>query len=123
MNEKKKILIVEDEAIHAMYLKMMLKKNGYDISGTEATGESAIASVTENCPDLILMDIDLRNSIDGIELANILRKKYSFPIIFISGFDDKETLKRIEPITKTWKLTKPIVELYLTNLMQEVLAD
>lgn len=123
MDEKKKILIVEDEAIHAMYLNVMLKNIGYDITGTEATGEGGIASVEESCPDLVLMDINLRNSIDGIELAKILREKYNFPIIFISGFDDKETLSRINLIVNSWKLTKPIQETNLTNLMREILDN
>jgi CheY-like chemotaxis protein len=122
MNNKK-VLIVEDEAIHAMYLKMMLKKKGYIICGTEATGEGAIDNVEENIPDMVLMDINLRNSIDGIEVAYILREKYNFPIIFISGFDDPETMNRIKPIKNTWKLTKPIIEANLTNLMFEILSD
>ncbi|MFT6855197.1 MAG: CheY-like chemotaxis protein [Cyclobacteriaceae bacterium] len=122
MEDKKKILIVEDEAINAMYLGVLLKNNGFESTGTAATGESAIASVEKDCPDLILMDITLRNSMDGISVATILRKKYIFPIIFISGYDDKETLARIHSITNTWKLSKPIVETTLIDLICEVLA-
>ncbi|MFQ3213769.1 MAG: CheY-like chemotaxis protein [Marivirga sp.] len=123
MEESKKILIVEDEAIHAMYLKILLKNSGYDITGTEGTGEGAIASVEQNQPDLALMDITLRNSIDGLEVANILRKKYIFPIIFISGYDDDDTLSRIETISNTWKLTKPIEDTTLTDLIREIFDD
>jgi CheY-like chemotaxis protein len=122
MEDKKKILIVEDEAINAMYLGVLLKNNGFESTGTAATGESAIASVEKNCPDLILMDITLRNSMDGISVATILREKYTFPIIFISGYDDQETLARIHSITNTWKLSKPIVETTLIDLICEVLA-
>lgn len=120
MEDKMKILVVEDEAINAMYLKIMLKSNGYEITGTVATGESAIASVEENCPNMVLMDINLRDSIDGIEVSKILREKYSFPIIFLSGYDDEEILKRIATIGNTWKVTKPIVENTLTHLIGEI---
>ncbi|MEQ8239738.1 MAG: response regulator [Cyclobacteriaceae bacterium] len=123
MPEKKKVLIVEDEAINAMFLKIMVSKCGYEVTGTAATGDVAIASVEGNSPDLILMDITLRNSIDGIQVANILREKHNFPIIFISGYDDKETLNRISLISNTWKLSKPIVENELTNLIDEVLLN
>ena len=123
MEDKKKILIVEDERMNAMYLEVMLKNYGYEITGTASTSESAIASVEENCPELILMDINLRNSIDGIEVAKILRKKYNFPIIFLSGYDDQEIMNRSGPIVSTWKLNKPIVEETLTNLMREVLVS
>ncbi|MFK7953940.1 MAG: response regulator [Ekhidna sp.] len=118
---KKKILIVEDEAVHAMYLNILLKKTGYEVTGTEATGEGGLASVEANCPDLILMDINLRNSMDGIELATLLREKHNFPIIFVSGFDDAETLNRIKPIKNTWKLTKPVQEIVLSKLITEAL--
>jgi CheY-like chemotaxis protein len=122
MGEKKKILIVEDEAIHAMYLKILLQNAGYDITGTEATGDGAIACVEQNFPDLVLMDITLRNSIDGIEAANILRKEYNFPIIFISGYDDDDTLNRINKISHTWQLTKPIEGATLTDLILEIFS-
>jgi CheY-like chemotaxis protein len=123
MAVKKKILIVEDEAINAMYLGRLLKSHGYELTGAAATGESAIASVEENCPDIILMDVNLRNSIDGIEVTKILREKYKFPIIFLTGYDDQEILSRIGSILNTWKLAKPIVEKNLTDLIQEVLAN
>lgn len=122
MDKQKKILIVEDEAINAMYLKIMLKSDGYDITETVATAEDAIASVERNCPDLVLMDITLRGSIDGIEAATILRKNYDFGIIFISGYDDQETLNKITAIEKTWKLNKPIDELKLINMISEICA-
>jgi len=123
MLEKKKILIVEDEAINAMFLKIMVTKVGFEVTGTAATGDAAIESVEHSFPDLILMDITLRNSIDGIEVANILREKHQFPIIFISGYDDKETLNRISLISNTWKLSKPIVENDLTSLIHQVLLN
>ena len=106
-----------------MYLDYLLKKNGYEIIGPAATGKSAIASVEENDPDLVLMDINLRDSIDGIEVTNILREKYNFPVIFISGYDDDETLSRITPIVNAWKLTKPVVEETLIDLIEKILVS
>ncbi|TGL57925.1 response regulator [Leptospira ognonensis] len=123
MEAKKKILIVEDEALHALHLKKILKNKGFEISGVVSIGDEVFKSVEKDCPDIALMDITLRNSIDGIEVTNILRKRYNFPVIFISGYNDEATLKKTSLITNTWKLTKPISETVLLKLIASVLKD
>ena len=57
---KAKILIVEDENIVAMDIKIRVEKLGYVVSGVEATGEEAIEKTDETLPDLVLMDIKLK---------------------------------------------------------------
>lgn len=123
MEMKKKVLIVEDEALHALHLKKILKNKGFEISGIVSIGDEVFKSVEKDCPDLALMDITLRNSIDGIEVTNILRKKYDFPIIFISGYNDEATLKKTSQIKNAWKLTKPISETALLKMIDGVLKD
>lgn len=54
-----KVLIVEDEAIVAMDIKIRLENLGYTIHAIASTGEDAIKIAAETCPDLILMDIML----------------------------------------------------------------
>jgi DNA-binding NarL/FixJ family response regulator len=121
MGEKKKILVVEDEAIHAMYLRIMLTNSGFDIVGVAASGDDVFKCMETNIPDIVLMDINLRDSIDGIEITNILRRKYSFPVIFISGFNDAATLERINKINSTWVMSKPLNENELKELLNKIL--
>lgn len=73
-----KVLIVEDETIVALDTKSALIKLGFKITDTVTNYDEAIRSIQETSPDIILMDIYLKNSKDGIETAkDIKNKKYS----------------------------------------------
>ena len=61
-----KILVVEDEVIVAEDIGFRLKKLGYIVTATVASGEEAIEKVAENRPDLVLMDIVLKGEMDGV---------------------------------------------------------
>lgn len=67
--KKTKILIVEDESIVALDIKRTLEKLDYEITNTAFDYQGAINSVLMNKPDLILMDVNLGKSKDGIETA------------------------------------------------------
>jgi len=82
------ILIVEDEVITALYLEMILKKEGFNVLKPVGTGDKAILAARKSYPDVVLMDIGLAGKMDGIEAA---RKIYDFckcHIIFMSGYQD-----------------------------------
>ena len=64
------ILIVEDEAIVAMDLRLHLQDLGYAVSGLASTGEEAVAMAARTRPSLVLMDISLGAGMDGIEAAH-----------------------------------------------------
>lgn len=121
--DKKKILLVEDEAIHLMYLNVMLQSHGFEISGLAANADIALKSIEKNCPDIVILDINLGNSIDGIDLALIIREKFDFPIIFVSGFDDSTTSRRRIDITNSTALSKPVAESKLVEKINEFLND
>ncbi len=92
--EKAQVLIVEDDGIIAMDLESRMKQLGYGVTGIAGYGEQAIEKVKENAPDVVLMDIILKGEIDGIEAAEEIRTQYDIPVIFITGYADKERLKR-----------------------------
>ncbi len=89
-----KILIVEDEAIIALDLKMELGGLGYEVIGTADNGLDAINMAKEHLPDVVLMDIKLKGTIDGIEAAEII-SKLGVGIIYLTANTDKETHERI----------------------------
>jgi len=93
-----KILLVEDEYLIAMAETNALKDYGYEVRHV-SSGEKAIEIVKSEGFDLILMDINLENEIDGIETAQIILDKLDIPIIFVSSHIEKEVVKRTEKVT------------------------
>jgi len=104
----KNILLVEDEAITALSLKLGLEKRGYAVENPVATGEAAIKNIEDSPPDAIIMDIRLAGPLDGIETAKIILGKYSIPIIFTSGYNDVTILDRIKDLETEAYLHKPV---------------
>jgi CheY-like chemotaxis protein len=88
------ILIVEDEAILAMEYLLLLRDLGYSAVEHAFDGRAALAAVERCLPKVILLDIKLRGRIDGIEVAEIIRRRHDVPIVFITAFADAETLGR-----------------------------
>ncbi len=95
---KKTILLVEDEALVAMSGKMVLEKFGYIVL-TAISGEEAITTFKSNKIDLILMDIDLGSGIDGTEAAEIILRDNDIPIVFLSSHTEPEIVEKTEKIT------------------------
>ncbi|HHX99789.1 MAG TPA: response regulator [Methanothermobacter sp.] len=87
------ILIVEDEVVEVMNLKNNLQLMGYDVLAVASYGDEAIEKAKKLNPDLILMDVVLKGSMDGIEAAKHI-KKLKIPIIFLTGLLDDGTVNR-----------------------------
>lgn len=95
-----KTLIVEDEAFVALDLQDILQRLGHDVIGIAVSGEDAVKSVTQNPPDLILMDVSLAGELSGIEAVLQIRQTYEMPIIYITAYSDDATIgpmKKTEP--------------------------
>jgi len=90
-----RILIVDDDAIIVHVLSTMLQKKGYLVAGTATTGADAIMNAAELMPDMILMDINLVGTMDGMDAAHYIFQLFHFPIIFVTGISDEKRLERI----------------------------
>ena len=123
MNQMRKILIVEDEAIHLMYLQSILINNRFLICDTSSSGEYAITSVSNNIPDIVLMDISLNGIINGIDASIKIREKYNFPILFMTGYEDESTLEKVGNIKNSSILIKPISETDLLDALIKLLDE
>ncbi len=88
------IFIVEDKVKLANDLARSLKNVGYKIAARVSSPEAAIAIIPESRPNLILMDIELEGEIHVIEAAEQIRNLFDIPVIYFTGFDDWELLKR-----------------------------
>ncbi|MBN1949314.1 MAG: response regulator, partial [Candidatus Cloacimonetes bacterium] len=92
--EKKKILIVEDEIIIAENIKKHLQAKDYNVLGIITMGEDAIEALSLLKPDLVLLDIKLEGSMDGIQVAEIIRQEHQIPVIFLTSYGDDNTLSQ-----------------------------
>jgi PAS domain S-box-containing protein len=99
-NSTKTILLVEDEEIIALEKTKQLEQAGYNVIHS-LTGEAAMEIVNTNPGeiDLILMDIQLGEGIDGTETAQQILRTTKIPIIFLSAHTEPEIVHRTENIT------------------------
>ena len=103
-----KILVVEDEGIVAMDIKNALLHLGFKVVNIAKDYTSAIKSVKQNEPTIILMDINLKNSAkDGIDTAIDIQKIKNIPIIYLTAFSDEETVMRAIHTNPISYLVKP----------------
>lgn len=117
-----RILIVEDESIVARDIQGMLFRLGYGLSAIASRGQEAIEKALERQPDIILMDIRLKDNMDGIETAEKIREHFSIPIIYMSALSDEESLKRARKAESSFFISKPIEEDELQTVIDKVYA-
>lgn len=103
-----KILIVEDEALVALYLSMELELAGYIVTGFVANGEDAVEKAITDKPDLILMDISLAGDMDGIDAAARIYEFRKIPVLFMTGYSRRDFADRVEKLNPLGFLNKPV---------------
>jgi PAS domain S-box-containing protein len=97
--ERKTILLVEDQVLIALAEKRGLEQYGYNVVIANC-GEKAIELVAGNSAlDLILMDINLGDGMDGTEAAETILRDHDIPIVFLSSHTETEIVEKTEKIT------------------------
>lgn len=128
MENKVKILVVEDEFIIAEEISEILKNNGYDVIGTVANCIETLEIISTNKPDVILLDIHIDGPLDGIETAVKIRKEYNdIAIIYLTAFSDENFVKRAKETNPAAYIVKPFdernlliaIELAFSNLQNK----
>jgi PAS domain S-box-containing protein len=94
---RKVILLVEDDPIMALSESKKLETYGYNVISV-LNGHKAVEAVNNNNPpiDLILMDMNLGNNLDGTEVAKKILKDHDIPILFLSNHTEREVVERTE---------------------------
>ena len=113
-----KILIVEDEIIIAIDLKIRLEDLGYYVPGIAVNGRDAIKKTGEKNPDIILMDILLNEDKDGIQIAQQIRNQYNIPIIYLTGNQNDSVIERAETTEPYGYINKPFDNNEIENAIQ-----
>jgi PAS domain S-box-containing protein len=107
MKRKAKVLIVEDELIIGKNIERYLGHLGYDVLDVCSSSEEALEIIHEEMPDLVLMDINIEGSEDGVSLADRLHREYQLPVVFLSALMDEETLERAKISQPFGYIVKP----------------
>jgi CheY-like chemotaxis protein len=115
------ILVVEDEKILALDLKMIIEDSGWRLTGIVSSGEDAIDGMRKDRPDLVLMDIKLEGGMDGIEAAEKIREEFDIPLVFITGNVDGNTVERAKKVGPAGFISKPLDMNKLTEMFEKIL--
>lgn len=116
------ILIAEDEGIVAADLQDSLRRAGYRTTIVD-NGKAALEKAADLSPNLVLMDILLKGSIDGVEAANAIRQQFGIPVIFLTAHTDEPTMKRARAAAPTGYIVKPFDEVELNAAVASALMN
>src|SRR4051794_10567851 len=93
--ERIRIVVVEDEAIAAMDLEMLLEELGYEVCDVVMSAPEAIRTAERSKPDLLLMDIRLADNTDGVTAALEIRARFGIRSVFLTAHTDAATMARV----------------------------
>lgn len=115
----KKVLIVEDSKLNAQITADILAKYGYETE-IVTSGEEAVEKALNNIksPDLILMDIELKGAIDGIDAARIIQQHKDIPILFLTANASKEIMEKIKSVSAYGYVLKGVDEYVLISQIE-----
>jgi CheY-like chemotaxis protein len=102
-----KLLIVEDDDILARIISWRLKNLGYEVCGRAASGAETLELLGKERPDLVLMDINIRGDIDGIDTTVRIKKEFNLPVVFLTSHSDGPTLERAKATNPEGFVLKP----------------
>ena len=117
-----KILIVEDDFSFALDLQMLVERLGYHVQAIVDSAENARELIQRKAPDAILMDIDLKGKMTGLELAELIQQQ-NIPTLFITSYQDTETYERARSLRMIGFLVKPLNDLTLLSAIEACLKE
>ena len=115
---KSKILIVEDESIEALDIKINLENMGYDVSAVVSSGEEAFQKISETKPDLVLMDIIIKGKMNGVQVAQKIKDEYDIPFIYLTSNAEEKTLDKARLTEPFGYVIKPFNGLELKYIIE-----
>jgi PAS domain S-box-containing protein len=118
MMGKCRILLVEDEIIVSLHIRSVLQHFNYEVVEIVPSGEEAIEKAGVHKPDLVLMDIHLSGRVDGIMAAAAIRDKFGIPTIYLTSYNDEETINKAKITEPLGYLVKPIDNSELRNSIE-----
>ncbi|MCG8379846.1 MAG: response regulator [Proteobacteria bacterium] len=104
-----RILVVDDDLTTAHVMQLYLENFGFKVAGIAHTGAEAIEKTKQLKPDLVLMDINLgEKGLDGIDAAEVIMQKFDIPVIYVTAYNDEDTLERAQMSNPYGFINKPL---------------
>ena len=122
MDSPARVIIVEDESITALALARQLRRLGYEVVALASSGPQAIEHALIRHPQVVVMDIRLQGTMDGIEAARHIQASAPIPVVYMSANADAPTVARIQAAHPSGFVPKPIHFPTLHALLQRVLS-
>ncbi|MEM1123477.1 MAG: response regulator [Bacteroidota bacterium] len=107
ISETLSILIVEDDLSFAIELDMLVRELGYQVAGRVDNSAEALEIILTQSPDFILMDIDIKGRLTGIEIAEKI-SHLPIPVLFITSFGQEDYYQKAKSTNFVGYLVKPI---------------
>ena len=104
---RERILLVEDESLVAISVKMQLEELSYVVVGTCGTGADAVAMAGALQPDLVLMEIVLEGPMDGIAAAELIHQQYTIPVVYVTAYADDARIEQAKLSDSFGYIVKP----------------
>lgn len=118
----KRILLVEDESIVRLDMKMMLTDAGFNVIGEAENGEKAIELVYKTKPDLIIMDIKMPK-LNGLKASEIITKNFNIPILILTAYSQQDYIEKAKQLNIVGYLVKPVSEANLIPAVEIALKQ
>ncbi|HOX17047.1 MAG TPA: response regulator [Spirochaetales bacterium] len=113
-----RVAIVEDESLVALDIARFLERRGHVVAGTFDSGDELLSAFDRLDADLVLMDVKIRGSRDGVETAGLVRERYGVPVVLLTAFADEDTVERAKRIEPFGYIIKPFEERALWTAME-----
>lgn len=115
-----RVLVVEDEFIVSLALRVQLESMGCQVVGLARDATTALRQVEELRPDVVLMDIGLSGG-DGVAATRAIMEQSPTRVIVVTAYGDDRVQEALEAGARL-ALTKPIVDEQLAEAISEVTA-
>lgn len=102
-----RILIVEDEPIIAEDIADLCQLRGHEVCGIAYSASEALGMIEALRPNLVLLDINLNDRIDGTEVGSHLNQHTNIPFIYITSYSDQATLEKVKHTAPLGYIVKP----------------
>lgn len=119
---ERSIVVVEDERVAAEDIRRRLESWGYHVPAIVSSGEEAVQTAERTRPDLLLMDIKLKGTMDGVEAARRIRAKNDIPVIYATSYTDTATLQRAKDTDPLGVINKPYDDFEMRSVIEHALV-
>ena len=117
---KLSLYIVEDDPIQRFVLEKMAENLGLHVFGSTDNAPDAIGEILRHKPDLVLLDIQLRNETNGIDVAKTILDSFQPAIIFITANSDMKSETQLSNLLSHYFIQKPVTYYDFQNILTSI---